>query len=79
MFNYMDVNAVAISPDSRWAVSGAGDKSLYVWDLDSGACVVRLNVDSDVSSCAVCPDSRSIIAGDKSGQMHFLRLENANW
>ena len=30
------VNAVAISPDGKYIVSGSEDKSIKVWDLSSG-------------------------------------------
>jgi hypothetical protein len=34
--------------------------------------------DSEVVSVAIAPDGKTIIAGDTSGQVHYLRLEEAD-
>ena len=34
--------SVSVSPDGRRAVSGSADKTLRVWDLESGACLRTL-------------------------------------
>ena len=31
-----------------------------------------------MSSCAFAPDGRTIVAGDESGRVHFLRLVEAD-
>jgi len=32
-------------------------------------------VDANVTCCAITPDGRSIVAGDNSGCVHFVRME----
>ena len=41
------VTSVSVTPDGRRAVSGSSDKTLRVWDLESGACLRTLEGHSD--------------------------------
>ena len=68
------VNAVAVTPDGARAVSASDDKTLKVWDLAKGEVLVSFAGDEMMNACAVSPDGWTIIAGDESGRMHFLRL-----
>jgi len=67
------VNAVAVTPD---------DKTLRLWDLESGKEIATFTGESDLGSrmgsCAVAPDGHTIIAGDESCRVHFLRLVEAD-
>ena len=80
------VNSVAVSLDGKRAVSSSGASSLEfaqganslkVWDLTSPEVkvIASFNTDSAVHCCAVAPDGRTIVAGEESGRVHFLRLE----
>jgi WD40 repeat protein len=63
------VSAVAISPDGRLIVSGSADKSLKIWELESGVERMTLTGHSSyVTSVAISADGRWIISGsdDKS-------------
>ena len=63
------VMSVALSPDGRRIVSGSWDRSVRVWDAESGACVATLEGHSyGVMSVAFSPDGRRIVSGsgDKS-------------
>ncbi len=62
--------------DGRLTISESGDKTLKVWDLESGQTVAILAGDVSIHACAVGPDGRTIVAGDTLGRVHFLRLEN---
>jgi WD40 repeat protein len=70
--------AVAVTPDGRYVVSGSTDAALRVWDLESGEQLVRFTLDGNVTTCVAAPDSRTIIAGDGFGRLHFLRLQGVN-
>jgi hypothetical protein len=72
------VEAVAVTPDGRCAVSASNDRTLRLWDLESGKEVATFTGDDHMGSCAIAPDGHTIIAGDESGRMHFLRLEEAD-
>jgi WD40 repeat protein len=65
------VNAVAIL-GSRRAVSGSYDRTLRVWDLDTGEMLAVTTLDAPVSAVAAAPNGRSVVAGDQSGRVHFF-------
>jgi WD40 repeat protein len=72
------VYAVAMMPDGRRAVSASHDKTLRLWDLGSGKEIAAFTGESCINSCAVAPDGQTIIAGESSGQSHFLRVVEAD-
>ncbi|MBN1138231.1 MAG: hypothetical protein JXM73_16705 [Anaerolineae bacterium] len=58
------VNAVAVTPDGRRAVSASGDRTLRVWDLATGqAEAVLRGHEGPVSAVAVTPDGRRAVSG----------------
>ncbi|MEH2218556.1 MAG: hypothetical protein V7K72_15830, partial [Nostoc sp.] len=66
---------VAIAPDGKTAVSGSNDNTLKVWDLQTGKEISTFIGESYIYCCAVSPDGLTIVAGEQSGRVHFLRLE----
>jgi WD40 repeat protein/serine/threonine protein kinase len=69
------VNALTVALDGRRAISASSDHTLRVWDLETGACIMAFTGESPMSRCAIAPDGRTIVAREKSGRSHFLRLE----
>lgn len=66
-------NAVVVNPSGEFAISG--DYSIKVWHIQTGKIVASFSVESSVLSCAVTSDGLTIVAGELSGRVHFLRLE----
>lgn len=68
------LRTIDIIPDGKTLISGSWDHTIKVWDLISRKEITTLTVDGMISSCIVAPDE-TIIAGDSTGKVHFLRLE----
>ncbi|MHC4401783.1 MAG: protein kinase domain-containing protein [Planctomycetota bacterium] len=59
-----DVRSVVLSPDARWLLSGAGDRTLRLWDASTGRCERTFNGHSDwVRSVALSDDGRYAVSG----------------
>ena len=43
------VNAVALTPDGRCAISASADYTLRVWDIESGICIAAFTGDHQLS------------------------------
>ena len=69
------VQTVTVTADGKRAISGSDDNTLKVWDLSSRKVIASFTGDSYINCCAVTPDGVTIVAGEKSGRLHFLRLE----
>jgi len=65
---------VAVSADGRCAVAASHDKTLKVWDVETGKPIATFTCDGGVRCCAFAADNQ-FIAGDAGGYLHSLRLE----
>lgn len=71
-----EVESVSISPDGRRAVSGSTDKTLRVWDLETGQCLHTLIGHAHwVWSVSVSSDGRHVISGSSDGIRRVWDLE----
>jgi WD40 repeat protein/tRNA A-37 threonylcarbamoyl transferase component Bud32 len=77
------ITCMAISPDSRWVVTGSSDNTARVWDLtaeeNSGTLPRVLNGHrATIGSVAFSPDSRWIVTGsdDSTARIWDLTAEN---
>ena len=58
------VNSVSFSPDGKRIVSGSVDKTLKVWDAETGQEVLTLNGHTQtVTSVSFSPNGRRIVSG----------------
>lgn len=68
--------AVAVTPDGRLEVSGSFDRTIKVWDIESGRVMAEFTGKSAIYSHALSADGRTAVAGEDSGRVHLVRLEN---
>ena len=72
------VTSVAIIQESESVISASLDNTLKVWNIKNGKIITGFSGDNPFMTCAVSLDRRTIVAGDKSGCVHILRLEGAS-
>jgi WD40 repeat protein len=71
-----EVLTVAVSFDGQRIASTSRDRKLRVRDLQSGKLIATFTSDSMMFQCAFAPDGHTLVTGEVSGCVHFLRLEN---
>ena len=59
---YLNVTALAYSPDNRWLVGGGTSRNVQVWHTDSGTSQFTLSHAHQVSQVAISPDSSTVAA-----------------
>jgi WD40 repeat protein len=66
---------VAISADGSLAVSGGYDRTVRVWDVMTSNHLATFTADGPVDSVAIAADTVTIVAGDRGGAFHGLKLQ----
>ena len=66
------INAIALSPDGRFLVSGSDDSTLKLWDIAAGNVLRTLfGHDKPVLGIAISADSRLIASGSEDGSVRI--------
>jgi len=58
------VNRVALSPDRQLLASASDDRTVRIWNLTTGAPVLVLSADQEVTGIAFSPDGKWLAVGD---------------
>jgi WD40 repeat protein len=70
------VNACVVTTDGRRVVSASDDKTLKVWDLDTGCVITTLKAHADgVNACAVTPDGRRVVSASSDETLKVWDLD----
>jgi WD40 repeat protein/nucleoside phosphorylase len=71
------VAGCAVSPDGLRVVSASDDRTLKVWDLDSGRELASLRGHTNsVSSCVVTPDGRRVVSASRDHTLKVWDLDS---
>ena len=69
------LNSVSLLPHTHLLMMLTESGILKLWDIDAGQEIAAFGGDSPIVTCTASTRSMTIIAGEISGQVHFLRLE----
>ncbi len=70
------INDIIFSPGGNKFISVSTDMTLAIWDLLLGRGIATFGADGELTHCAITPDGETIFAGDATGRIHTLRIEN---
>jgi WD40 repeat protein len=68
------VSAVDLSADGTLVVSASWDGSVRVWDIENGRILATFSGDNPMVDCVMSGDGSRVVAGDRAGRVHILRL-----
>jgi WD40 repeat protein len=68
------INAIAISPNGEWVVSGSNDRTARVWEAATGKEISRMAHESFVNAVSFSPDGNWVVSG---GSDNTVRIWNA--
>ena len=63
-----DIYSLDFARDGRTIASGSGDRTVRLWDIETGQHIMSLSIEDGVTTVAISPDTRYVAAGslDKS-------------
>ncbi|XP_038068232.1 ribosome biogenesis protein bop1-like [Patiria miniata] len=67
------VRTISVDPTGQWLVSGSDDKTVRFWEVSSGRCMKKLDVDGTVKCVAWCPNTAvCLVAISVEEKVHLI-------
>jgi FOG: WD40 repeat len=76
---YLNVTAMAYSPDGRWLLGGGTSRNVQVWQASDGASLFTFNHAHQVSKAAISPDSSSVATATCETTINTICTEGGVW
>jgi WD40 repeat protein len=76
---YLNMTAMAYSPDGRWLIGGGASRNVQVWQASDGTSLFTFNHAHQVSKIAVSPDSSTVAAATCESTVNDLCMEGGVW
>jgi WD40 repeat protein len=70
-----EITSIALTLSNRYAISASRDCTVKVWDLKDEKLITSFAGDGPLTTCTLSDDDMTIIAGEQSGRIHFLKLQ----
>lgn len=71
-----DVQNLAISPNGQFIAAASFHKYIRLWHWPSRKLVATYTAEASMLCCDFTVDSKQLIVGDRSGNLHFLHIKN---
>jgi WD40 repeat protein len=59
-------------------MSASADGMIKIWDVKTRILKSYSNLGTSLNACDISADEKKIVAGDKSGQIYFLKIKDFN-
>lgn len=75
--HFNSVSTVSITPDATIAVSGSEDKTIRVWDIETGKCLKILEGHTgEINAVSLTPDGRIAISGSSDETLRIWDIDS---
>lgn len=70
----LEITGIVAYPGGKYTVSVSKDRTLILWEVQSGKKLTCFSGDNPLTSSCISSDGRTIVVGEASGSVHILRI-----